>query len=207
MLSWLLVLVLLSLAVSGIEEVNEVLEDAPSGVNEQGIDANSGLETGPAELPSAEQREAMADSRRAQATERQRHRAERAEEMRKRLKEEEEARLKANALPPVAEEAKRRGVRMLQVNGNALNMGGELGPIIVNKDGTVRRIANWADLTSHERETAFRRISKRNRDRLAHLSLDPDTTHELPEVEDGTPFEVRRQAVPAVEDPATADVH
>ena len=41
-----------------------------------------------------------------------------------------------------------------------------LGPVIVNEDCTVRRIANWDGLSKQERDTAWRRIAARNNDRL-----------------------------------------
>jgi hypothetical protein len=44
-----------------------------------------------------------------------------------------------------------------------------LGPAIVNKDGTLRRISNWDQLTPSEQAVAFRRISQRNQQRLASL--------------------------------------
>jgi hypothetical protein len=42
-----------------------------------------------------------------------------------------------------------------------------LGPVVVNADGTLARIANWHDMTDRERELTQRRISKRNIERLA----------------------------------------
>jgi predicted Fe-S protein YdhL (DUF1289 family) len=47
----------------------------------------------------------------------------------------------------------------------------ELGPIIVNKDGTLRRISNWNILTAHEKESSFRQIAARNMKRIAALEL------------------------------------
>jgi len=40
-----------------------------------------------------------------------------------------------------------------------------LGPIIINTDGTMRRIDNWETLTESEREVSWRRIKKRNAER------------------------------------------
>ena len=40
-----------------------------------------------------------------------------------------------------------------------------LGPIILNTDGTTRRIDNWDILTEREREVTWRRIKKRNEER------------------------------------------
>ncbi|CAM9299904.1 unnamed protein product [Choristocarpus tenellus] len=45
----------------------------------------------------------------------------------------------------------------------------EIGPVITNTDGTVRRIANWQELTDREREVTLRRIGNRNRERTAAL--------------------------------------
>ena len=44
-----------------------------------------------------------------------------------------------------------------------------LGPLIINKDGTMRRINNWSKMTDRERKVTMRRITKRNRERLAQL--------------------------------------
>ncbi len=41
----------------------------------------------------------------------------------------------------------------------------EMGPIILNLDGSTRRIANWDQMTEHERQVTWRRISKRNEER------------------------------------------
>eukprot|EP00522_Entomoneis_paludosa_P013149 CAMPEP_0172452358 /NCGR_PEP_ID=MMETSP1065-20121228/10051_1 /TAXON_ID=265537 /ORGANISM="Amphiprora paludosa, Strain CCMP125" /LENGTH=111 /DNA_ID=CAMNT_0013204405 /DNA_START=61 /DNA_END=396 /DNA_ORIENTATION=- len=41
----------------------------------------------------------------------------------------------------------------------------EWGPIILNQDGTTRRIANWDQLTEGEKTATWRRISKRNEER------------------------------------------
>lgn len=41
----------------------------------------------------------------------------------------------------------------------------EMGPVIINTDGTTRRIANWDQLTKGEQEATWRRISKRNEER------------------------------------------
>jgi len=43
------------------------------------------------------------------------------------------------------------------------------GPIILNTDGTIRRIANWDTLTEKEKEVSWRRISKRNEERRLTL--------------------------------------
>ena len=45
----------------------------------------------------------------------------------------------------------------------------EMGPIIINADGTTRTIANWEKMTKKEQEVTWRRISKRNQERRAKL--------------------------------------
>jgi len=45
----------------------------------------------------------------------------------------------------------------------------EMGPIILNADGTTRRIDNWDEMTDREREVTWRRISKRNEERRKAL--------------------------------------
>lgn len=45
----------------------------------------------------------------------------------------------------------------------------EMGPVILNADGSTRRIANWDQMTEHEQKTTWRRISKRNEERRKRL--------------------------------------
>jgi hypothetical protein len=45
----------------------------------------------------------------------------------------------------------------------------EMGPMILNTDGSVRRIDNWDSLSEHEKEVSWRRISKRNEERRQKL--------------------------------------
>mmetsp|Transcript_18098 Transcript_18098/g.17469 ORF Transcript_18098/g.17469 Transcript_18098/m.17469 type:complete len:144 (-) Transcript_18098:61-492(-) len=44
-----------------------------------------------------------------------------------------------------------------------------LGPIIINSDGTTMRIDNWDELTEREKEVTWKRISKRNEERKKAL--------------------------------------
>lgn len=44
-----------------------------------------------------------------------------------------------------------------------------LGPIIINTDGTTRRIDDWDTLSEREKETTWRRIKKRNAERREML--------------------------------------
>ncbi|OAR05264.1 hypothetical protein LLEC1_06544 [Akanthomyces lecanii] len=45
----------------------------------------------------------------------------------------------------------------------------ELGPLVVNVDGTVARITNWKEMTDAERETTVRMVGRRNKQRLDAL--------------------------------------
>ena len=44
-----------------------------------------------------------------------------------------------------------------------------LGPVVVTLTGQLRRITNWAEMTEREQSITRRRITKRNRERLATL--------------------------------------
>ena len=44
-----------------------------------------------------------------------------------------------------------------------------MGPVVVNDDGSLSRIANWPMLTDREKEVTQRRIAKRNNERLDRL--------------------------------------
>ena len=52
---------------------------------------------------------------------------------------------------------------------NSLTFEKEMGPVIINVDGTTRRIDNWDQMTKHEQEVAWKRISKRNEQRRKAL--------------------------------------
>ncbi|EPT00752.1 hypothetical protein FOMPIDRAFT_1121941 [Fomitopsis schrenkii] len=43
-----------------------------------------------------------------------------------------------------------------------------LGPLVVNSDGTLSRIANWPNMTEIERERTVRVLMARNRIRIAN---------------------------------------
>lgn len=58
--------------------------------------------------------------------------------------------------------------RTLEVDGKAVALD-HLGPMVVGRDGTVSRIANWGEMTEMERRNALRILCKRNQVRLAAL--------------------------------------
>ena len=44
-----------------------------------------------------------------------------------------------------------------------------MGPIVVNRDGTISRVQNWGKMTEIEKENTLRVLGKRNQQRLAAL--------------------------------------
>lgn len=54
----------------------------------------------------------------------------------------------------------------------------ELGPLVVNADGTVARITNWREMTDAERETTVRMVGRRNKQRLDALKKRGNEEHE-----------------------------
>eukprot|EP01032_Pedospumella_encystans_P022892 gene22892-25928_t len=76
-------------------------------------------------------------------------------------------------------------VHQLEVNGDSIAMT-ELGPIIVNADGTLRRIENWSKLTKQEQANTMRVVTRRNKKRLEalkELQKEEETEQEIPRVE------------------------
>ncbi len=70
-------------------------------------------------------------------------------------------------LPPVNPNNTNEDIKTLKF-GEAMKLD-EMGPIIINTDGTTRRIDNWDILTEREREVTWRRIKKRNAERRKML--------------------------------------
>jgi len=60
----------------------------------------------------------------------------------------------------------------------------EMGPVIINTDGTTRQIANWDKMTKVEQEVTWRRISKRNKERRIKLEEQMRADTEAAEEED-----------------------
>ncbi|KAJ4987886.1 hypothetical protein SVAN01_06616 [Stagonosporopsis vannaccii] len=56
----------------------------------------------------------------------------------------------------------------LNVNGEGVKLD-HLGPLVVNKDGTLSRIANWDKMADIERQNTLRVLGKRNQLRLGAL--------------------------------------
>jgi hypothetical protein len=56
----------------------------------------------------------------------------------------------------------------LAVDGEAVRLD-HLGPLVVHEDGTMSRIANWAEMAEIEQQNALRILGRRNKARLAAL--------------------------------------
>ncbi|KAI2775891.1 hypothetical protein F4815DRAFT_374595 [Daldinia loculata] len=56
----------------------------------------------------------------------------------------------------------------LPVGGEGVKLD-RLGPLVVNEDGTMSRIANWAEMADIERDNTLRILGKRNKMRLDAL--------------------------------------
>ncbi|KAJ3800117.1 hypothetical protein GGU11DRAFT_774298, partial [Lentinula aff. detonsa] len=57
--------------------------------------------------------------------------------------------------------------KKLDVGSGQKTLLDELGPMVVNSDGTLSRIANWSNMTEAEQERTLRVLGSRNRLRLA----------------------------------------
>lgn len=56
----------------------------------------------------------------------------------------------------------------LEMDGKAVALD-HLGPMVVGRDGTISRIANWGEMAEIERQNTLRILTKRNKVRLAAL--------------------------------------
>lgn len=72
-------------------------------------------------------------------------------------------------LPPPGEKGE-GNVTKLDVSGegSAVKLD-HLGPLVVNHDGTMSRIGNWAEMSEAERKNTLRILGRRNQQRLAKL--------------------------------------
>ncbi|CAJ2510820.1 Uu.00g064450.m01.CDS01 [Anthostomella pinea] len=56
----------------------------------------------------------------------------------------------------------------LSLNGDGVKLD-HMGPMVVNADGTLSRIANWGEMAAVERENTLRILGRRNKTRLEAL--------------------------------------
>ncbi|KAJ3878556.1 hypothetical protein F5051DRAFT_227357 [Lentinula edodes] len=64
----------------------------------------------------------------------------------------------------------------LEVGSNQKVLLDELGPMVVNSNGTLSRIANWSTMTEAEQKRTLRVLGSRNQLRLA-ARADADASH------------------------------
>lgn len=60
-------------------------------------------------------------------------------------------------------------VHKIDLSNGSKDLANELGPLIINKDGTTGRITNWHQMTEEEKQRTLRIITARNRKRLQVL--------------------------------------
>ncbi|KAL1616050.1 hypothetical protein SLS56_011579 [Neofusicoccum ribis] len=70
-------------------------------------------------------------------------------------------------LPAPGEEAEAQALK-LDLGGDGVRLDA-LGPMVVNADGSLSRIANWDRMAEVERRNTLRVLGRRNRERLARL--------------------------------------
>mmetsp|Transcript_43902 Transcript_43902/g.70589 ORF Transcript_43902/g.70589 Transcript_43902/m.70589 type:complete len:112 (+) Transcript_43902:147-482(+) len=68
---------------------------------------------------------------------------------------------------PAPSDAKRSETNTLKLGENVKF--DKLGPVVINSDGTISRIANWDKMTETEKETTYRVLVKRNNLRRKRL--------------------------------------
>ncbi|KAL1734544.1 hypothetical protein EV714DRAFT_202177 [Schizophyllum commune] len=76
------------------------------------------------------------------------------------------------------DKAANENVTRLDVDGNKVPLLDELGPMVVNSDGTLSRIANWTEMTEAEKKNTLRVLSKRNQLRLVNAMEASDNASE-----------------------------
>lgn len=74
----------------------------------------------------------------------------------------------SNAQAPLPLPSPDSASTQLNVNGDGVKLD-HLGPLVVNKDGTLSRIANWDKMAEIERQNTLRILGKRNQLRLGAL--------------------------------------
>ena len=60
------------------------------------------------------------------------------------------------------------GVRVVTVDGNPVKLD-RLGPIVVNKDGSLSRITNWGEMSEGEQQRTLKVVARRNKMRMGTL--------------------------------------
>ena len=74
----------------------------------------------------------------------------------------------AAATPKPSEDDDGSGVRVVTVDGNPVKLD-RLGPIVVNKDGSLSRITNWLEMSEGEQQRTLKVVARRNKMRMGTL--------------------------------------
>lgn len=74
----------------------------------------------------------------------------------------------AAAANPEPQEDDGSGVRVVTVDGNPVKLD-RLGPIVVNKDGSLSRITNWGEMSEVEQQRTLKVVARRNKMRMGTL--------------------------------------
>lgn len=74
--------------------------------------------------------------------------------------------------PPSEEEA---AMKLDMSSGSDTIKLDHLGPLVVNKDGSLSRISNWEQMTAQEKKSTFKILGKRNQLRTDALKESEDT--------------------------------
>ncbi|KAI6084208.1 hypothetical protein F4821DRAFT_243202 [Hypoxylon rubiginosum] len=69
---------------------------------------------------------------------------------------------------PLPEPGQADDTTQIPVGGDGVKLD-HLGPLVVNEDGTMSRIANWTEMAEIERQNTLRILGKRNKLRLEAL--------------------------------------
>ena len=84
------------------------------------------------------------------------------------------------ASPNVAATIKSKDTKKVYVDNNEkVDFEDELGPVVLNVDGTISRIKNWHNLTKTEQDKIKIRIGKRNAKRRAALLQQESKKNEI----------------------------
>lgn len=73
--------------------------------------------------------------------------------------------------PPLALPSAADAAQKLHVGGDSVSLD-KLGPMVVNADGSLSRVANWDSMPEDERERTMRIVAKRNAKRLEALKAE-----------------------------------
>ncbi|KAI1780761.1 hypothetical protein F4818DRAFT_15859 [Hypoxylon cercidicola] len=85
---------------------------------------------------------------------------------------------------PLPEPGQAGDTTQLPVGGDGVKLD-HLGPLVVNEDGTMSRIANWAEMAEIERQNTLRVLGKRNKLRLDALKAKAQAQKEESEGQPG----------------------